>query len=321
MLSRIEVERLLHCSKVDGLAEELKRLAEVKASYFIAKYSLEGYTMSFDIVYNRICNAVLEKTNNSAVLSVDILLTEAEVRNMFIDWEVIEKLICLAKEDILHYFEYIVPFFSMKIRSFVYHNAFYVASLDNCEVNTILFTEVYKALVSCSEKGVMINFNTLELYFKAAILELAGTEMPFTLSRKSSEEFLRFRAIVTSSALSRSDLPEVARKMNISVKKAKAFWDFLEMDTISTAQMLENENVEIVYGGRMECGYENAEINQFIDDALDTPMEKNIAHFLLQKNGNPITKEDLKMLGVSRYRIDLVRKKLCRMYSNLTPIE
>lgn len=317
MYNREQVEERLRIGKVQGLPEDLKGQAGRLATEYVRRYSVKcGYDLNYDYVRNRIENLMLEKLMETTNYSKHDIIVEAKMNlsRLFVSSKDIAFLVelsgisaCLGYD----YFEYVIPFFSMKVRSYIKHNSYFIAKLELDEVITILFAQVDKALKCCYRKGVDFSFITLDKLFRAALLELRGVEhMPYRLGRKDMEQYERFKAKINDirNQYEYGEVEELSRILSVSKQKIKIYWELHSYEECGVIRdsISEDENYSAdVFGGYCDAEYGYIELVEMVYSIFHDPIEQNIVLHIME-NGSVFKKEDIMKLHTTRYQINRV---------------
>lgn len=326
--NRKEMERRLRCNKVEGLPKEFQIVAGNMAVKYLQKYSMRdsGYELSYELVKNRVENLMLDALNENPFISPGEFVERTRLTEIFIDPEAIMYLVELAGEgDSEDYFYYAYHFFALSVFSYINHHSFYISPLEKVEVLSVLYTQVHFALKRCAEKKVMFNFHTLYLMFKAAIFELNGvTRFPFSLRRKDVELYFRFRANVINNDYGKTDMNVLSDMLSLSYEKILCYWGIFVSESngfLSTSVLLEDENLENIFGKMEEAGFLDVEIEEMRNRLFKNEIDRGIFDSLVGNGDGTFSKEEIEKIGTNRYRINQVKETLRRNNTEFEPIE
>lgn len=326
--SRTEMERKLRCNKVEGLSKDYQREAENMAAKYVLRYSVKesGYELSYELVKNRVENLMLDALEKNPSLTAKEFAAQTKLAELFIDSKAILYLVELAGEgDSDAYFYYAYHFFSLSVCSYINHHAFYVSPLDKLELVSILFTQVHFALKGCAEKNVLFNFRTLYLMFQAAVFDLNGVvRFPFTLRRKDIEQYFRFRANAINRNLRIDDMEVLSNLLSLSLEKVLSYWELYSCEAggfLSTSLLLEDENLENIFGKVDEARFLDVEILEMRNRLFEDEVDRRIFDSLIGNGDGTFTRVEIETLGTSRYHINQVKDILRQNSTELKPIE
>ena len=325
---RKEIEERLRLNKVQGLPLAFKKVAEQMAIKYLQKYSIKGsgYELSYELVKNRVENLMLDALRENPYTTPKEFAEKKKFTEIFIDPEAIMYLVELTNQGLLEeYFVYANHFFSLSVCSYMNHHAFYVKALEKSELMSILYTQVYVALKKCAEKRVMFNFRTLNFMFQASVYELNGvTRFPFSLGRRDIDQYFRFRATVINNNYGKNNMDIVSELLSIPMNKVLYYWEILGCERngfLSTSLLLEDENMESLFGGMEEASFNDIEIEEMRNRLFDDEVDRNIFDNLLGNGDGTFTKTEIQSLGTTRYHINQVKETIRKNSNHLKPIQ
>ncbi len=333
-MQKREIEEILGCGNCAELSPEYRKVAYSIAVDFVKQFSIpdSGYILDLDLVKRRIENLMYQDLLKDPFIIPSEFRSFFRLSEIFMDVKAIDFLITLAGEEEEFAFEYIKHFFAPFIISYMRHHQFMISSLDQREVISILYTETYFAVRKCAQKRmeeaalamleereakkIFFSFKTLSLMYRAAVNELYGVViLPFTLHRKDTEQYYRFRATIsnTNHHYGTGDVAELSNRLSIAENTLRQYWELYNMEVsgfISTSSMAEDERTENMYGATYETGYERMDINSIRDHKFRSEADRRIFDHLVENASSTFCRNEIEEIGTTRYRIGQVLNDL-----------
>lgn len=335
------IEAGLRCGACKGLDEEFKKVAKAMAAEFANRFTIResGFVLDQILIQNRIENLMQEELEHLPGLSPYEFRKKTAIQTIFRGLDGFDFLVTMAGETDSDYFYYAQHFFAALVVSYIHRNSFFTSSMDKAELVNELYFQVHMALKRCAEKRkleaeqaalekreakkIYLSFDILNHMFRAAINEMTGVErLPFTLHRKDTEQYYRFRAEITNpnNHYTRSDSMELAKKLSMPHKAVLSYWDLFFMEEngfLSTSSFEDDENAEKMYGAYIEQGFEKMDVNTIRDLILTDEIDRNVFDRFLANASSTLTGREVNELKTTRYR---VKNMLNTLRTELKPI-
>ena len=340
------IATLLHCAPMPVPVEYQKKIV-VLATEFVKHYSIPCIKrLNYSIVYNRACNRTIDFLKTEPDFSPETFDKHLNFGTLFYSQRDIDELVKRYKSDPLECFDYILCFFSVKLKNTKKLYTSYITELEPEDVDSTLQLGLFTTLNDYAPEKGNFSFDYLDKQLRSALFNFIADSGLWGLNRNLLPQYRHMCALFSKYNLSMNEIERFLYEVrltdkeaaledklyfdidpsdkkysfsSITVNKAINFYHLYIADTsgVTPESVYDKESDTIIdlTSGIWDQSYEDINLKQYIDSTFKTDSQKYIVYHIIETGSTRFTAKDLAFGNVTRYEISKVIAQLVKDFS------